>query len=163
MSRAKIVMIVLLMVALTSARGQDPSPEAQLPDWAQQRWGSLANRASLRLSTRLKPFFLQADFNGDGENDVALFVKDVATGKEGLAFLFKGKAAPVVIGAGKTFGNGGDDFSWVDTWKVADTASSPRRKGVRASVAGIILSKEDSASALIYIEKGNARWQQQGD
>lgn len=31
--------------------------------------------------------------------------------------------APVIIGAGRALGNGGDDFSWLELWHVEDQGS----------------------------------------
>jgi hypothetical protein len=54
---------------------------------------------------------------------------------------------PVLLGAGRPFGNGGDDFAWIDQWSVGDDSSNPR-SGVRrpASLATLWVAKE-AASA----------------
>jgi len=88
------------------------------------------------------------------------------TKKEGIAFLLRAGSKVKILGAGKLFGNGGDDFSWVDIWFVEDRGtlqSSYYDKHVRLSVDGLIVAKEGSASALIYFQSGKPKWQQQGD
>ena len=157
MSRAtQVVTLVLLVAAVARTHAQALLQEARLPEWAQQQWGVLARAESLQISSRINPFALRGDFNADGEDDVALLMKSGITGKEGIVFLLSGKSAPIVIGAGRSFGNGGDDFSWMDMWNLEPKRSSDgNHRGQSHSRRGqrIVLSREGSASALIYIEE----------
>ena len=71
-----------------------------------------------------------------------------------------------MIGAGSPFGNGGDDFAWVDTWRVEPREQSRSVRGGRPlhiDGAGLVVEKESSASALIYLDSGQPRWRQYGD
>jgi hypothetical protein len=93
-------------------------------------------------------------------------VTDSKTKKEGIVFLSHGKAKPVIVGAGRAIGNGGDNFSWLELWYVEDKGSRPysyHAKAVKLPNDGIMVAKEGSASALIYLKAGKAVWQQQGD
>jgi hypothetical protein len=64
-------------------------------------------------------------------------------------------------------GNAGDDFSWMDAWYVfqrgpvrrgADEKAPPKLRG-----DALMVSKSESASALIYWNGKNYAWYQQGD
>ena len=135
------------------------------PAWAESKWQSLAAQQGVARRTRLEPSMQTADFDGDGQADIAFLVVHAASGKEGIAFLFRSRPARVV-GAGRPFGNGGDDFAWIDTWRVEprNTARSARGgRTLRLDGAGLVVEKESSASALIYLDSGRPRWRQYGD
>lgn len=66
----------------------------------------------------LTPAYLTADFNNDRQADTAF--AEIRDGKKGIRIKHGGKEEEFLIGAGKSFGNGGDDFYWVDTWNLVD-------------------------------------------
>lgn len=106
------------------------------------------------------------DFDGDDAKDVAVLVKRRTDGKEGMVVLWQSGAPSTVLGAGNTFGNGGDDFSWLDLWGIEFNASlqeSYYEAPVRLEADALVVAKEASSSALIYFVKGEPKWQQQGD
>lgn len=120
-----------------------------------------------KLSSRLNPYYLQADFNGDGHVDAAVLVNSVTTGKAGIAIVHAGLVPSVVLGADRSFGNGGDDFSWMDAWCVyprgpvhrgADEADPPTLKG-----DGLMVLKTEAASSIVYWTGKEYAWYQQGD
>jgi hypothetical protein len=86
----------------------------------------------------------------------------MASNKEGIAIIFQSAAKPLVLGAGASFGNGGDDFSWLDLWSVVE-ADGPRQSLTTRGADGLRVAKQESASALIFIKDGKATWQQEGD
>lgn len=115
----------------------------------------------------LNPFYLHGDFNGDGRLDTAILIRNSATGKIGIAILHAGAKSIIVLGAGRKFGNGGDDFRWMDAWHVypkapvqrgADETDPPKLKG-----DALMVIKTESASGLIYWNGKRYRWYQQGD
>jgi hypothetical protein len=65
-----------------------------------------------------KPAYLQSDFNGDKLIDIAAIVFDKKTKKKGILLIEGGTKKYFVFGAGKTFGNGGDDFKWMGGWEL---------------------------------------------
>jgi hypothetical protein len=168
-SKLAIMRFLFATIALwfsLAASAQGLSPIDQLPAWAQTRWNALAVKEHLEPSTRLNPFVWRGDFDGDGQSDLALLVLSTKTKKEGIAVFFRAGNRTQLLGAGKSFGNGGDDFSWIDIWFVEDRGtlqSSYYEPAVRLKVDGLIVSKEGSASALIYFLGGKPKWQQQGD
>jgi len=124
----------------------------ELPAWAMKVFDE-------KLSTRYElvqkpePSFYLGDFNGDGTSDVALLIKEKATTKVGIA-IFEGKEKKIkIVGAGKSFGNGGDDFSWMDVWSVRHTGKVDR----------LYIANSEAASAVIYWDGSKYRWRQEGD
>jgi hypothetical protein len=72
----------------------------------------------------------------------------------------------VLLGAGRAFANGGDDFAWLDQWSVDDGGADARRtEDSQASrrADGLFVAKEGSASAVIRYRNGKYVWRQQGD
>lgn len=151
---------LLLSLAMYSTT-QGVSSQLQLPYWAEQMWLTLSHDSSLHLSTRLNPSVWRGDFNGDGRADLVLLIAHTGSKKEGIAFLLQGKR-PLVIGAGTEFGNGGDDFSWMDSWYV-EKRGNYSGQSVSLHPDGLVVAKEGSASALIYVRNGKPQWHQYGD
>jgi hypothetical protein len=93
-------------------------------------------------------------------------VRNTGTKKEGIVFILRGTRKPSLVGAGMPFGNGGDDFSWLDLWNVEDRGArqqSRHEKASRRVADRLMVAKEGAASALIYLKNGEPKWQQQGD
>ena len=159
-------MAALLIGISTAASAQVISAEWQLPNWAQPKWRALRESQPLELSLRINPFVWQGDFDGDKAMDVAVMVKRVSDGKEGIAVLWRSGAIPTVLGAGTDLAGAGDDFGWVDFWGVEESGSlqeSYYAETIRLDADALIVSKEASASGLIYFVDGKPRWQQQSD
>lgn len=86
----------------------------------------------------LTPEYLTADFNNDGLADTAIAI--IIEGKKGFKIKHGGKDEEFLIGAGNTFGNGGDDFGWVDYWKLVNDSISHKQT---FSENGDVLGAED--------------------
>ena len=156
---------LLAALSLNTAVAHDAPTDGQLPFWAETAWQKLGSKDGLQISTRLNPFVWRGDFDGDGKQDLAVLVQDGKTKKEGIAFILRGKA-PHVIGAGREFGNGGDNFSWMDVWHVEDRGTGHgnyQGQSVKLKADGLMVAKESSASALIYFRNGKPKWHQYGD
>ena len=124
--------------------------------------GSLARKYDVSL--HLNPLYLRGDFNGDGNIDVAVLVKQRSTGKVGIAIVHGATEKVTILGAGTAIGNGGDDFEWMHTWQVYSKARAAKEVGethVRGDV--LLVSKSEAASALIYWNGKRYVWLQQGD
>ena len=91
-------------------------------------------------------------------------MKERSTGKLGIAIVHGGTGKVTILGAGTPVGNGGDDFEWMDSWRIyaKDYAtcetSAPKLRGDAA-----LVSKSEEASALIYWNGKRYVWLQQGD
>ena len=146
-----------------------PSPGAirDVPDAVKKALtnGSPANKYDLFF--RINPSYLEGDFNGDGKMDVAVLVKERATGKLGIAIVHGTTGKVTILGAGIGIGNGGDDFEWMDSWQgysktraahASCETSVPRLRG-----DALLVEKSEAASALIYWNGKRYVWSQQGD
>jgi hypothetical protein len=161
----RIAFCLLVLIAAESPAAIGPI-DWMLPLWAQKQWTELSKRDGIEISTRLNPFVWRGDFDGDKRVDVVLLVKHKASKKEGIVFLWKKGGTPTVLGAGKAFENGGDDFSWIDYWSVEEAGTSQEGyydPPVKLEADGLLVVKEASASGLIYFVGGKPKWQQQGD
>lgn len=162
--------VLPLMIAMSGGPAMAAGPEdldplvaASLPP---EVFDSFAGLSGYAFESRLNPFYLQGDFDGDGLLDMAVLIRARATGKHGIAVALT--SGPLVVaGAGQRVGNGGGDFDWMDAWYVqrkgpveegADPAAPPRLKGDAIKVV-----KTDSASAIIWWDGRRLRWYQQGD
>ncbi len=144
----KILPAVFLqaLACLTVRAGEEP------PAWAMK---VLSEGLSTRyeLVQKLQPSFYVGDFNGDGKSDVALLIKEKTTAKVGIAIIDGGEGKIKIAGAGKSFGNGGDDFSWMDAWSVRHSGKVDR----------VYVAKSEAASAVIYWDGSKYKWQQESD
>jgi hypothetical protein len=92
-------------------------------------------------------------FNGDRKSDVALFIKEKSTGKLGIAIVEATMKKFEILGAGKSFGNGGGDFSWVDAWSIRHSGKVDR----------LYVAKTEAASGVIYWDGSKYKCQQEAD
>lgn len=111
----------------------------------------------------IKPCEIRGDFDGDGRSDRAVLVQNKA-GQKGIEVRFAG-GKTALLGAGVEVGSGGDDFNWMDAWRLhqggisaGDGRPGPRPKGDSLSV-----EKSDSASGILYWNGRRFEWAQQGD
>jgi hypothetical protein len=150
---------------LPPAQTQTATPQPHnIPEVVQRAVtnGSLAK--GYDVSFHLIPSYLQGDFNGDGNVDVAVLVKQRATGKLGIAIVHGGMGKATILGAGIAIGNGSDDFEWMDTWEVRsknDVIASTSAPGLLGDA--LFVGKREAASALIYWNGKRYVWLQEGD
>ena len=111
---------------------------------------------ALDMLHTLRPCYLRGDFDGDGTPDVAIQVRDRATGRVGIAIEHSSTHTWFIAGAGHRMSSGDDNFDWMDSWHVAP--NSVRRKG-----EAIVAEKNSFASGLIYWDGREYKWFQQGD
>ena len=147
---------------VASRHGKSSRIEWAVPIFGEQRFAS-----TYALTTRINPYFLQGDFNGDGKLDLAALIEHKRTAQQGIAILHAGTRNAIILGAGREIGNGGDDFSWQDAWSIrargpvaagADGKNPPTLRG-----DALLVQKLEAASALIYWDGAAYRWYQQGD
>ena len=118
--------------------------------WTQYDWYDFVN-----------PFFQRGDFDGDGQADIALLVRQKATGRVGILFVHRAAHAVQIVGAGTSLSNGGNDFKWLGAWHVEDGSALTEVPGFHADV--LYVEKPESASALIYWDGRKYQWAQRGD
>ncbi len=105
---------------------------------------------------------LRLDIDGDGRIDWAVLVEEAAGGRsrKGIG-LFLGSGETFLFGAGATFGNGGDDFDWLDAWRVVPRKQTDRTWRAQGEV--LLVEKSESASGLIGWISGRPVWRQGAD
>lgn len=160
--------LALVFIAATAQAGEPSWEQRQsVPRWAAASLESEAFSLKYVLSTRLNPFLVQGDFNGDGRIDLAVLVEHKETGAAGIAIVHAGAAGPLVVGAGTPLGAGGRDFSWMNAWQVysrgtvhqgAVSDPPPELRG-----DALLVKKLEASSGIIYWDGSSYRWYQQGD
>jgi len=146
-----------------------PSPGAirDVPDAVKNALTNGSVGKKYELSFHMNPSYLEGDLNGDGNMDVAVLIKERSTGKLGIAIVHGTTGKVAILGAGVGIGNGGDDFEWMDSWRVysktraahtSDETSVPCLRG-----DALLVEKSEAGSALIYWNGKRYIWSQQGD
>lgn len=150
-------------ILAASASGQAPGQQSETQGKAERLFLARGLDARYSLASHLKPPFFEADFTGDGKPDIAILIKERATGKIGVAICNSGSNAVFILGAGKDFGNGGDNFDWMDSWSLQPKAKLPAKIANMGKCDTLLVEKKESASALICWNGKRYVWRQQGD
>lgn len=152
-----ILPALLLLGSPAMARAQEVASEwlarMSLPRWVDTVVGPLLQEGRYALGLTLNPFFQLGDFDRDQRLDAAVFVRSRESGKYGILMLRRANPRPRALGAGSAFGNGGDDFSWLDIWRV-----EPSGRGDQ-----LLVEKSESASGAITWDGRGYRWTQLAD
>jgi hypothetical protein len=156
---------VLLQIDSIAAADRFPNAVEAVARGAHRFREQSAARA-LSIVGHIKPFYLHGDFDGDGQQDTVILLKERATGKNGIA-IYHGKANRlVIIGTGRDWGDGGDDFPGLNARYVFQRAGGGGRHGKKPPKLrgdALMVNQTDSASALIYWDGKRYGWYQQGD
>jgi hypothetical protein len=138
-----------------------------LPPWCREEVVKLHARTGIDISDRLNPYDLQGDFNGGRKGDVAVLAIEPKNGKAGILVFLRGDPNPSILGAGRDFGNGGDDFSWMALWSVLEKGDFGRgaEGGAPPGARGdaLMVTDRESVGGLMYWDGQSFRWYQQGD
>ena len=162
---------IILLVLTSLATAQDNAPVStqllNVPQSVIELFKSNKLDQQYDFSFKLNPFYLRGDFDGDSKPDIAILVSQKTTNKIGIAICHSASGRIFIVGAGRSLGNGGDDFGWMDVWQVFPKGRVSRGAGEKSvpTLKGEALSvqKSESASALIYWNGGRYVWYQQGD
>jgi len=156
-----ILMSLLFLANASATQPSVPSPWA-LPAGVERCVGKIHD---VQASSRINPFYLRADIDGDGKSDYVVLVSSLEGGKNGIALCLARNSTPVVLGAGREFhGMKNLDF---DAWMIFEKKGAERGVGeglppqLRGEAIEVIW--EESASALLYWDGKEVRWYQQGD
>ncbi|KYG73015.1 hypothetical protein AWN68_09995 [Roseivirga echinicomitans] len=124
---------------------------------------------SFFVDSGLNPFFLEADFNGDGYLDLALRVIDKETDKIGILIIHGKTLDTHLLGAGSNFGSGGDDYKWMKVWKLyrgkwaykttfTENGDIDSSEEIKLSNIAISVAQSEGASNLIVWNAGKYEW-----
>ena len=167
--RRFIIVATAALLATGGALGREPTWQEQqnLPAWAASIVGEKRFASTYALSTRINPYFLQGDFNGDNRLDLAVLIEHREAAQQGIAILHAGTPNAIVVGAGRAIGNGGPDFSWLDAWSIyVRNPVPPDTRGQNSPALrgdALLVQKLESASALLYWDGAAYRWRQHRD
>ena len=174
------VTFVLLFLFLS------PTLHAQNDEWTMIRrslpsgvWKgehSIIDPERHEMTTCHNPFFQRGDFNGDGNIDLAVLIREISTDKMGILIIHFPSRDAFVIGAGVKY-RGHDELPArdilpvVDIWRVEhreriqelsfDNSSEP--KIVYPSGEVLYFEKDTSAAGYIYWDGSAYRWIQTDD
>lgn len=85
-----------MRVALMAMMLAISTPRQSLPAWAAAVLADKGFASTYARWDKLKPTFLVGDFNGDGGEDVAVFIIRKTTKQQGIAILLAGDRKSVV-------------------------------------------------------------------
>ncbi len=126
---------------------------ARIPEWVMPIIEKNSLQKLYIISDTINPFYLEADFNGDKEVDIALFMISKETGKAGILIIHRKTNMYYVLGGGKDFGMG-DSMSWVKNWNVFRgknlTSLAGGSKIVALKNPAIRIYKTEDISAYFY-------------
>lgn len=165
--RFVVVLIVLSsVVCIAGAQNLTVEQRYTVPEWARKVMERPDFAKHYELDRHLNPFCQRADFDGDGKLDFATFIRERSTGKIGIAFIHHSTGALYTVGAGKP-GIHGDDYSWVDAWRIFEKGVIPQGVGEgpppRLKGDALLIFKTEAASAILWWTGSMYRWYQQGD
>ena len=178
MKRIQFILFFSLLTSIHTASGAswlrgnwgdaDKNPELwNCPLWVIDLVEKKNFDKKYKFISRLNPFYLRGDFNGDNKLDIAVFIEELSSKKQGIAILNYGSEDIFVVGAGKNIRVGGDDFSWMDIWSVR--REGPVERGVEEGTPPLLkgeainVGKSESSSAIIYWTGSKYDWYHQGD
>lgn len=138
----------------------------RLPIWSVEQFKNKKLHVKYLISDFINPFYLEADFNNDGILDIALAIEQQQTHKKGIIIFHGSKNDYYIFGAGTSFEKGGDNFAWMDIWKVC---REPKvfdliaEKTLQLTNPGISVIKSESAGGVIYWDGKRYKWVQISD
>jgi hypothetical protein len=157
---------LILACLATAAQGSDTltfPQRASIPPVALEALRKSGIESKYGPCACLNPFYQRGDFDGDGRPDLAITVREAATGKVGILFLLSSRADPTVVGAGRVLGSGGDNFDWMDAWYVLERAPAKVSSSKQTEGDALWVEKTESASGLIRWSGKGFVWEQRGD
>jgi hypothetical protein len=93
----------------------------RLPEWflKMELLNGIEFQEEYEFDNRLNPLYLEEDFNGDGNIDLAIPIKQKKTDKVGFAIIHGRTNEIFIVGAGTEIKNGlSDNMSYIDIWKI---------------------------------------------
>jgi hypothetical protein len=168
------LLIVFLFPFLVATSQTTP-----LPEWFTDTFKKKGLDRKYLLTSNWSPSFLQADFNGDAVQDLAVLILEKATKRKGILLLHGNTKEAFIFGAGTSLGAGGNDFQWADKWALytqktawetrfdKETGEMIGAKKVALTRPGILMEDYEDGAALaggiIYWNGKKYVWIHQGE
>jgi len=90
-----------------------------IPEFVREKIDASGLSKKFVISYALNPFYQSGDFDGDGKLDVALLLKNKASGRVGVVIIPSGIRPVVILGGGTQWMNDPRyDFNWMDAWQI---------------------------------------------
>lgn len=169
----KLTSLTILLLTSIIAHSQS------LPDWFTAIYTKKGLDKEYVLISSIKPSFLEADFNADTYEDIAVLVVAKKTKKKGVLIIHQKTNTFVILGAGNRPSDGGDDFSWIDKWQLYKKRAAfeslfDKKSGdiigsrkVNLKQTGILFEDYEDGAALsggiLYWNGKTYQWIQQGE
>lgn len=145
-----------------------------LPDWVIFKTEQIRTERPVYIDGTLNPFYLETDFDGDSVLDIALFVKEKTTNKKGILIIHGQSFKTHLIGAGENFAHVGDDFRFLEVWKIyrekeveltvfSDDGDIAGNKMKEINLPAISVASSEGTSNIIIWENNKYIWLHTGD
>lgn len=132
-----------------------------LPRWADAILHDGRYMDRYELFTGLNPYYVAGRLDADTLPDLAVQIREKASGHRGIAIIHRGSKHVAILGAGQPLGNGGDDWSWLWVWRVEDGLAEPDSAFRGHDV--LLVEKPESAGGYLWWDGQSYRWTQAGD
>lgn len=171
----KTILILFIIIGfLAGCKNEKP-----VEPWYSKTFYTKGLKERFLIDSSLTPRYLEADFNGDKLLDYACLIRDKQSNKKGLLIIHNKTQDYFFFGAGKDFGNGGEDFKWIDKWSIynlpsasetqfnEETLDIPGSKEIPLKYSGILLAQYQDgdllAGGIIYWTGTKYIWIHQGE
>lgn len=173
-----LITITASFVFILNSNAQDLKTEnditrERLPFWFSSQLEDLDLKGQYYVHEQMNPMYLEADFNGGGALDIAVFIYEATSKKEGI-LIYHGENGDLhVLGAGKLF-NGRCDLASIEIWKLyrkktagktvfAENGDIEGSEIVTLSNIAIEVSRSESSSNLILWDGSKYVWIHTGE
>lgn len=110
-----VTLLLILLITLQSPHVKDKS----LPAWFLKSFNKQGLNKNYILLNSITPSFLEADFNGDNKNDIAVQIRNIKTKKKGILIINANQNRYYIFGAGnKFFKEKFDNTDWLSGWNI---------------------------------------------
>jgi hypothetical protein len=159
--KIKLLLSTVVMCALLPAAAQENTATdkqallaKRIPEWVKPIITKAGIADTYEISDTINPFYLEGDFNGDKQEDIAFFIVNKLDGKAGMLVIHRQTNLHYIFGAGKDFGMG-DDMSWVKIWsvhreKAIKSFAGGKKRDMPLKFPAIRIVKTEAISAYFY-------------
>jgi hypothetical protein len=117
-----LLIITASFIFILNSNAQDLKTEnditgQRLPFWFSSQLDDLDLKGQYYVHEQMNPMYLEADFNGGGALDIAVFIYEAISKKEGILIYHGENGGFHVLGAGNLF-NGRYDVAGIEIWKL---------------------------------------------
>lgn len=149
--KSSFILSCLFILCLLSC-GQTKMDEAdmvvmELPHWSLSTLEKESFKNRYAFDTRINPFYLNVDVNGDKNLDLAAVIVEKASGRRGMIVLEQATDSLHVFGAGTQNSLGGANWNWLIGWKAEDRLT-----------AGSGVEKNVGTAFILFTDKNTANW-----